>query len=365
MTGSYLTAPSRNKYSKSIGAGADGTNLPGWPAWDHGTVGNNTISIGPFIDTLIAGIPNEVFHTFREAQIDAAVAIGESGDVGEEGAIPVTLSIVGSPTFAAAVTIVCERTDTAFENWQLEQYAAVVTQWESWNQEFEAAVHEAANSAKIQNANSTVMNPLQGNAAIATEMRRLFLQMLEIPDLGTGGVLDPADLKTNPTTPPLLHPDLAAVMGRIVQFVEQAFEWPQMTYWLYPYYWKAKSQWPQAIVLENADPAFGDFLRAGSARVVVPVRPGFELAVCHHLGVNPPLPWQAGSPPIIDDEPYLSIAEEIKSAQTPSAPPVRIDTPWPVRLPTSLIHLQDGSDLPVFRPPTGSTTSTDPTPPTP
>jgi len=107
------------------------------------------------------------------------------------------------------------------------------------------------------------------------------------------------------------------------------------------------------MVMQDADANFTDFLRAGSARLVVPVRPGFEIAVCHHLGVKPLIPWRAGTPPIVDEEPYLSIAEEIKSSETALEKPVRIDKPWPVKLPTTLVILRDEVDqLPVFRPPT-------------
>jgi hypothetical protein len=141
-------------------------------------------------------------------------------------------------------------------------------------------------------------------------------------------------------------------VGSHVQFVEQAFEWAQLTYRLYPYYWRPEDQWPSAIADDTSDLELAEFVKAGSARLVVPVRPGFELAVCNYLGVAPPLPWRAGIPPIVDEDPYLAIADEIKSAQAATQDPVRIDRPWLVRVPTTLVKLRDGSDLPVFREPT-------------
>ena len=178
--------------------------------------------------------------------------------------------------------------------------------------------------------------------------------MLRVPYVGTTRAMQPADL-SDPTKPkpPALNPSLAAVEGRVIEFVEQAFEWPQMAYHFYPYYWRPSPSWPSAMVMQDADANFTDFLRAGSARLVVPVRPGFEIAVCHHLGVKPLIPWRAGTPPIVDEEPYLSIAEEIKSSETALEKPVRIDKPWPVKLPTTLVILRDEVDqLPVFRQPT-------------
>src|SRR5438270_6601581 len=104
--------------------------------------------------------------------------------------------------------------------------------------------------------------------------------MLGVSAVGVGGGVAPFDLSDpNNPKPPVLNPPVAAVIGRQIQFVEQAFEWPQMTYRLYPYYWKPSASWRNAMLLDDPDPTFAEFLRAGSARVVVPVRPGFELAV--------------------------------------------------------------------------------------
>ncbi len=64
--------------------------------------------------------------------------------------------------------------------------------------------------------------------------------------------------------------------GPYVRFFEQAFEWEQMTWVTYPYFWGRKSQWEERVAFEDVDPMFNQFLKAGYCRVVVPVRPGFE-----------------------------------------------------------------------------------------
>jgi hypothetical protein len=348
----------REEYSKAIGNGpadaAGNVSLPYWPAYSHNVAGVTALSVGPFIDGLTNGLPNSVSHIFSdEPNLNDSVPVGKTGDPTQAGSIPVSLSVLGSPTYTVNVTLVCERTDAAYKAWQLEQYEAVVTAWEAWNQEFETAVRTAQSAAASRTSYPASTNSALADSQIATEMRRLFLQMLEVPGIGLGGATTQPDFSdpANPV-PPAVNMPLAATIGRYIQFVEQAFEWPQITYRLYPYYWKSQSAWPAAISLDDANPAFADFLRAGSARVVVPVRPGFEIAVCSHLGIKPPLPWVAGKPPIIDADPYISIAEEIKSSQTSLITPVRIDTPWIVRLPTTLVRLKDDAQLPVFRAPT-------------
>jgi hypothetical protein len=316
--------------------------------YDHHLFGLNTLSVGPLVDSFVPGTVTTITRTFREANMDSMTAIGESGDVGSEGTLPVALSVLSSPSYAATVTVVCERSEETFHAWQIEQFEKVVTAWETWNQEFELAVRQAANGTR---APSITTNSALANTIVTSELRRLFLEMMHVSVLGLAGAVDPYDLSDpQEPKPPELHAEVAALYGRQIQFVEQAFEWPQLTYRLYPYYWKPRTTWAQAIALQDADPAFAEFLRAGSARLVVPVRPGFELAVCSHLGINPPLPWQAGKPPIVDAEPYLSIAEEIKSSQTTlGQPPRRIDTPWIVRLPTTLVKIKADAELPKFR----------------
>lgn len=348
------TNATRDMYSRNIGNGPDGSNLPYWPSHSRSVGGVNTLAVGPFIDSLTAGVPNTVSHAFSEQQqLSGAIAVADTGDPAQAGTIPVALSVFASPSYVATVTLVSERTEAAYKAWQLEQYEAVVTAWESWKQEFDTAVRVAQSAAANNASYPASTNTALANTQITSELRRLFLQMLEVPGIGIGGAVSQADF-SDPAAPvpPALNTTIAAAIGRQIQFVEQAFEWPQMTYRLYPYYWKPQTTWTQAISLNDANPAFGDFLRAGSARLVVPVRPGFEIAVCSHLGIKPPLPWGAGRPPILDADPYISIAEEIKSSQTSLTTPVLIDTPWIVRLPTTLVKLKDDSVLPVFRQPT-------------
>jgi hypothetical protein len=70
-----------------------------------------------------------------------------------------------------------------------------------------------------------------------------------------------------------------------------------MTYLFYPYQWAGRSRWAELAVRTSADPLHEAFLQAGAARVVVPVREGFEHTVARYLedGVVPewgPEPWR-------------------------------------------------------------------------
>src|SRR5690606_26655909 len=105
----------------------------------------------------------------------------------------------------------------------------------------------------------------------------------------------------------------ATTQGSYLRFFEQAFEWERMMYFFYPYFWGLKKHWEDRALLEDVDPVFGQYLRAGAARVVFPVRPGFEEAVIHYLETGSI--WSGGDLPDIQSSMYLPIVEEIKESQ--------------------------------------------------
>jgi len=77
---------------------------------------------------------------------------------------------------------------------------------------------------------------------------------------------------------------------RVIRFIHHALEWENMLYFLYPYFWtdpykatdtEAEQEhpyWEFKKYLDHPDPMHRAFLKAGAARVVLPVRPGFEEA---------------------------------------------------------------------------------------
>lgn len=56
--------------------------------------------------------------------------------------------------------------------------------------------------------------------------------------------------------------------------MHSAIDWPRLAYFLYPYFWSDRQI--ERLFLRHPDPIHRDFLRAGAARVIVPIVPGFE-----------------------------------------------------------------------------------------
>ena len=122
-----------------------------------------------------------------------------------------------------------------------------------------------------------------------------------------------------------------------VKFFEQAFEWDVMAYLFYPYYWAGRCQWSDLLKAEHAiDHIFEGFLQSGMARMVVPVRRGFERAVNFYFETGEI--WNGGDLVLdTDDDLYLSIDEELEE------PNGFVEEEWQTRVPTTLTLIQGDS----------------------
>jgi len=66
--------------------------------------------------------------------------------------------------------------------------------------------------------------------------------------------------------------------GDFIKFVHQAIEWENILYFLCLYFWGSETIGRDKFLFEHNDPEHERFLRAGYARIVLTVRPGFEEA---------------------------------------------------------------------------------------
>lgn len=130
--------------------------------------------------------------------------------------------------------------------------------------------------------------------------------------------------------------------ARYIQFIEQAFEWQHLAYIFHSYFWAHESKWIKLMNrLDYTDNNMTAFLKAGSARVVVAVTPGYYNAVMHFLATREP--WEGGDLPVIGDPLFVPIYEEIKNKQDDLENATPEGKPWEFELPTSLVYLQDSS----------------------
>ncbi len=112
------------------------------------------------------------------------------------------------------------------------------------------------------------------------------------------------------------------IYQEMVKFIQQAIEWENLLYFVYPYFWDVPAAWEFARTLEHPDPTRQAFLRAGSARVVLTIRSGYEDAFISFVDRG-----ELGQvlPP---DHPYLTIGQEIRAydqTNYPGIPPANPD----------------------------------------
>ena len=232
---------------------------------------------------------------------------------GETGTVPIAASLSTAAFFAATVEIECARTEDALARWFMATYNAVMNKYELLKAEYDDTI------ARSQEELATVVegrNPLMNRMVERAELKRLVISQM------TGQAFEAFDAmraKVAPLGYPQHDIEDAWSEGRYVRFVEQAFEWENMQYLFYPYFWGRKEAWPRTSRLDDPDPLFTAFLQAGYSRVNLPVRPGFEKVVNVFLSTGQ-VPWSGDDAPLVspddlepgDTDPFLTIAEEMK-----------------------------------------------------
>lgn len=257
----------------------------------------------------------------------------------EEGSVPLALKTFHVDHLAVAVEITCQLSAQALDAWRLETHAAIMQAYLKLLRDYE----DELSALQVQAANAIQgRNPAENRQIERSELRKHAIATLTAQQFDLFGAVG-----TAPQGFPELNLLEADTEGRYIRFFEQAFEWEQMMYLLYPYFWGRKTDWLARSQLQDVDPQFADFLKAGAARVVLPVRPGFETAVAHFLDTGEI--WEGADPPLLSSPLYVSIIQEIKERDLATGTEVPQGDPWDVRLPTTLVRLRSNGALPSWQ----------------
>ncbi|MBI5783767.1 MAG: hypothetical protein HZA69_08490 [Gammaproteobacteria bacterium] len=257
------------------------------------------------------------------------------------GTVPITFAGHFVREFRAHLQLDCERLPDHFVKWQLQTFETIVAAYTTMKVRHD---EEKASRSVGQGVAIEGDSPGRNAEVVREELKRAVIRLV------SNGQYPPVNALTqdvNEHTGPVLDLDFAAKSAPAVQFVEQAFEWENLSYVLYPYYWATERNWKALADIEGADPEFARFLRSGSARVVVPARPNFEDQVRMYVDLG--ALWGGGPVPAVGDPEYLSIAEEIK-AQRQAPGTGEAGEWWDVKLPTTLVALDSDSTLPKKNP---------------
>lgn len=314
-----------------------------------------------YIDVAVGGAAVHIpwFNTQRSNTLFGAAVLNPP----VTGTVNFTIYGRNIDQMSVNIELVCSPEQSLIDQWKLQTYEKIVDAYNDLQQTYNAAI--AARKLAAQSVGPLgAEDPDANRETERVELKRSCIAIFDNNNATVRGT-DPAvtlwqapgapvfPIPPDPTQPQLPEPilDTSQSLGARVRWFEQAFEWENMAYVLYPYFWGRRSRWVSDLSLTNDDPLFLSFLTAGYARVVVPVRLGFETAVQFYL--NSGLPWLGGDlPPVGDDTQnplYLDVAEEIKNLTGGGYSgeiEVPVGDPWEYVLPTTLMKLRDDDSLP-------------------
>lgn len=275
----------------------------------------------------------------------------------EEGSISIAIHTYNASDYAVDVDVYCAITSDAIAAWQAKVYDAIYNA-------YTAQLSAYNDSLKVQQFNAPTVGPLgsanpdDNRLTEQIELKKSCIAMLSDIDLLTFDGIQQDPVNPAPPAAPAhafprvnwppaaVAPADVAQQGSVIRFFEQAFEWENLMYFFYPYYWGRKTTWYNAALQTNADELFQQFLNAGAARVVIPVRSGFESAVTYYMMTFEP--WNGGGLPSINDSTYLPIAQEIADSEGAPENEVPVGDPWEVTIPTQQVILTGGT-LPAWQ----------------
>jgi hypothetical protein len=306
--------------------------LPGGKGWYDKDFNDLTVPDGYQADTAFLGIAfspgSDRYiggHIGRKPFSIASPTVLTIALDGETGLVP--FSFRGRfDEYAINAEILCKLSTSGYEKWQLNAYNSIINAYNQQKAEYDNQVAGAEAGITISG-----QNPIENRKTMQTELKKWALELLTLQRFDGFNSMQRAE-----NGAPEIDFNEALNEGIFVKFFEQSIEWYNMTYLFYPYFWGRKERWSTIKQLGDTDLVFSEFLKAGYARVVVPVHPKFTEAMLHYLNTGEI--WMGEDLPAIDDDLYLSIVEEIK-AQENNTDGDPIGDAWETRIPTNMVML--------------------------
>ena len=231
-----------------------------------------------------------------------------------DGGVPIVeklqaaIAVDDYSSFAVSVTVRAKPSDAHLDKWRRKAFAAIRTaydarlaEWREYQSQLDFEKPEVTDRLYGR-------NPTSNKAVIRQELQREAIEIFRNASLN----FDLINSAMSAGGVPRIDFASLSEASPEIMFLCQAFEWENMTYILYPYFFGRRPEWPTKMLFADVDANMVEFLKSGAARVQVPVRPGFEAAVDHFMMTREPYFGQ-GLPQIGDDL-YLPYVDEARAA---------------------------------------------------
>lgn len=249
----------------------------------------------------------------------------------------VPVSILSSNTsFHITIEAMCRLRPETMRAWKVKTYQSIMAGYNQAKKDYDEAM------ARNVSADYTVIqgqNPMLNREIEREELKKHAISMVTRQRFATFDAMTGSDPTAALTRYPEFSFEESEREGRYIQFFEQAFDWKNLMYAFYPYFWGRKFKWLELKSYKDTDPLFEKFLKAGAARIVVAASEGYEKAVMHYLATGEI--WQGGDVPAPTDPLYRNVYSELEKGPDPDS-----SEPWLTTVPTELVYLQADASLP-------------------
>lgn len=229
--------------------------------------------------------------------------------------------------YSVSIEVTCNLAPEKLAEWQIKIYKAILAGYHKQQAEY-------YEKAGVGQAEIKSHNPLKNRKIEKYELKKACSRQILKQHFQLVGASD----------------EFAVNEPRYMPFFEQALEWNELTYHFYPKLAGEENQDKFTLTALNPysgnDALFTSFLQAGGARVLVPVRPEYAMLVLYYLSSGKI--WTGANALTPTDEKYVSLVNDLKILSQSARECKHVSKPWEITIPTSMIMLQDSSNLPQF-----------------
>jgi hypothetical protein len=260
-------------------------------------------------------------NSLNSGRLNAGAKSGESfvwtylWDWSEDAEAP-TGAVLNLSVFATG-----RLTETALNEWRAKSYERLVdaarSQYETKRQALQREVNQL--EQELYRDDALVLRKIEKEEIMKAVLRWVLgpefaFYPADLPPLGLSETVDLDIYGSRGNVRSQQDYENLLKHGELVRFLHQAIEWENVIYILYPYFWTDHTRWELKQSLYHPEFIHRSFLRAGAARVVLTIRPGFEKEFLSFMET-----LEYGRL-LATDHPYMTAASEMKAMAETSYP---------------------------------------------
>ncbi len=246
--------------------------------------------------------------------------------------LPLSFWCFNTDLYYVSINITLQRNEETYKKWAIKTFAAIVDGYNQRKSEYEDKLADMQDNQQSGQFDNFGQGAGRNREIEQNELKRRCIEFMTGQRFESFHAM--GDRK-NTFGYPEMDFSLSQTEGEIIKYFEEAFEWDNMTYKFYPYYWGKKKYWVEKINYEDSDPLFTNFIQAGAARVMVPVHIAFTETILHFIQTSEI--WEGQNLPVTGK--VATLVDEVKSADAKE--PFTMGDTWEVRIPTGHLILNN------------------------